>query len=101
VAAARRGALAALRRELIAGFARLEERVSRCSPGDVAFVLTLESVDGGIRIVEAHLVSRGSASDAELACALAALRGEQVAAPSARAGSRWEMPFSVAALDHG
>jgi hypothetical protein len=109
--AARRRALVAFRRELAAGLRGLDDRLGRCSPvapaasgaparsglADTSFTLTVETVDGGVRIADAAIDARGGASEAEVACALSALRGEVIPAPSAAPGSRWETTYAPAA----
>jgi hypothetical protein len=97
----RQRALASVRRELVTWLAELEERVSPCAPGGVELSLTVESEDGGIRVVDARLASGDSTTDVELACARSALRGERLAAPAAAAGSRWELSLSVRARRSG
>jgi hypothetical protein len=101
----RRHALVSFRREIIAGFAELERRVAACEPrgvqprtrgglSEASFLLSVESVAGGVRILEAQPESRGSASDAEVACARAALRGHLIPASSAEPGRQWQLRFS-------
>jgi hypothetical protein len=103
--AARRRALRAFRRELTAGLAALRERVQACpaanggppsgaSPPSASFVLEVETVEGGLRIVDASPEGRGSPGDPRVACARAALRGQLIPAPSAEPGRRWQLPFS-------
>jgi hypothetical protein len=93
------------RRELIAGFAKLEERAAECAHvnaadgrgalADTAFTLALETTAGGIRVVDVALESRGSANDADVACVRATLRGQVVPAPSAEPGKKLMLPFSL------
>jgi hypothetical protein len=94
----RRHALISFRREVIAGLADLQARVARCAPAaglsPTSFMLSVESVEGGVRIVEAQPEPRGSASEAEVTCARAALRGHVIPAPSAEPGRRWQLRFS-------
>jgi hypothetical protein len=105
VAPARRRALGSFRREIIAGFAVLQQQVARCEPsdaaavpggsrwGDASFLLDLEGVAGGMRIVAAQLDSPGEASVAALSCVRTALTGQILRVPSAEPGRRWQMPF--------
>jgi hypothetical protein len=101
----RRHALVSFRREMMAGLAELEARVGRCAPGSAAasdtgsrraasYTLGLETVGGGIRIADVRLEARGSASDADVACATAALRDRVIPAPSAEPGRSWQLRFS-------
>lgn len=86
---------ASFRGELRAGFSALQERVSACSAPGVSFTLSLEAVEGGVRILDATVESRGAVGEAEISCARSALRGQVVPAPSAEPGRRWQLPFSV------
>lgn len=104
----RRHSLASFRREAMRGLAALEGRIARCAskgaaaPLDPAlepasFTLGVETVAGGIRISEVRLESRGAASDAVVACAIAALRGHVIPASSAEPGRSWQLRFSPGA----
>ena len=101
----RRHALISFRREIIAGLADLQARVARCAPAagqtrpaaglsQTSFMLSVESVEGGIRILEAQPESPGAASEGEVACARKALRGHVIPATSAEPGRRWQLRFS-------
>ena len=50
--------------------------------GLAALLVELEAVDGGLRVIDAPVATRGNASDGLLACAQEALRGRVVAVPS-------------------
>jgi hypothetical protein len=91
----RRRELSSFRRELIAGFAALERAVALCAPADASFVLEVETVTGGARIIGAAIDSRGAASDAALACARSRLLGHTISAPSAEPARHLHMRFSV------
>ena len=58
-------------------------------------MLEMETVTRGGRTVEAAVQSRGSASDAAVACARSTLVGYTISAPSAEPGRHLHMPFSV------
>jgi hypothetical protein len=88
-----KGALRLFRRELKVGLAGLEQDVAPCALENASFTLAVETVDGGLRIVDAR-PAPGVARDAGAACARKALLGQVIPAPSARPGRRWEMPFS-------
>lgn len=101
----RRKALVSFRREIIAGLSELQARVARCAPAAgrsrpaeglsrMSFMLSVESVQGGIRILEAQPESPATASEAEMACARKALRGHVIPASSAEPGRRWQLRFS-------
>ena len=64
--------------------------------GDVGVLsLELEPVQDGMRIVDAPVERRGSASEAEIACAQVALRGTTVRVPGATPGPRVAMPYPL------
>jgi hypothetical protein len=93
------------RRELIAGLATLQKQAAKCASGnaaagraalaDTGFTLALETIAGGIRVADVRLESRGTASETDVACVRAALRGEVVPAASAEPGRTLTLPFSV------
>lgn len=97
----RRHALASFRRELAAGMAVLQDRLARCAgaagPGGAgaAVLVALETVHGGIRVLDARAQGPGSASDAEVSCARAAVAGQVLPAPSAEPGRRWQLPLAL------
>ena len=101
----RRHALVTFRREIIAGLSELQARVAQCAPAagqsrpaaglsQTSFMLSVESVEGGIRILEAQPESPGTASEAEVACARKLLRGHVIPASSAEPGRQWQLRFS-------
>ena len=57
-------------------------------------MLSVESIEGGVRIVDAQPEAGGAATEAELACARKALRGQVIPASSAEPGRRWQLRFS-------
>jgi hypothetical protein len=99
--AQRRQALRAFRLELKAGLAALAERVAGCaaaggpeapaSRAGASFTLEVETVEGGVRIVE---VRPDAGGEAEVACGRAALLGAVIPAPSAEPGRRWPIAFA-------
>lgn len=99
-----------VRKALLA--APVEARLARCvdqaggfggpaAPGSISrgkpalLVLDLEALGGEVRIVDAQVREWGAASEATLACARDVLRGQIVAAPTARRGERVWMPFPL------
>ena len=115
ISPARRRALSSLRRELIAGVSDLRRKLAACagseavlpvdsqSPTDrataarseLSLTLAVESVKGGVRVVDARAEPPGSVTEAALQCARAQLKGQVIAAPSAEPGSAWQMPLSL------
>jgi hypothetical protein len=84
------------RLEVQDGLAALQEDVARrCSASDTSFVLEVESVDGGIKILDATLDSQGNASDKAVSCAQKALRGHFIESPSAEPGRHWKLSFAI------
>jgi hypothetical protein len=92
--AATRAPVVSFRREMKAGFAALQRRVARCGAEDAWFTLDVETVAGGVRVVEARVEFPGSAGEAGIACARSILVGETIAAPSAPPGRRWQVSFA-------
>jgi hypothetical protein len=93
--APRRKALRDFRLEMKAGLAELRMRVEACSLAAASLSLDVESVEGGVRVVNAVVESAGGASPADVACAQKALRGHVIPAASVEPGRRWRMPFAV------
>jgi hypothetical protein len=100
--AQRRQALRSFRLELKAGLAALAERVAGCAAAagpeapassrtGASFTLEMETVEGGVRIVDARADGGG---EAEVTCARAALLGAIIPAPSAEPGRRWPIAFA-------
>jgi len=81
------------RRALNIGVADLQNKVEPCSLVDASLTLTLETVRGGIRVADARVDRRGSATDEAVACAVSAVRGYVMRADSAEPGRTWEVPF--------
>jgi hypothetical protein len=94
--ASRRRALFAFRHAMKTQLPALREQLARCAPdlSETAFVLTMEGVEAGARIADARVEERGSASEAEAACAASALRGRVIPSSTGVPASRWEMSFS-------
>jgi hypothetical protein len=105
---AERRSLASFRLELKAGMAELQKHLAHCAgetdrglggaaprrdDGPVSFVLDVETVQGGLRILEARRDAGGS--EAAVECAQTALRGHVIPAPSATPGRHWQMPFAL------
>jgi hypothetical protein len=63
--------------------------------GVPVLVLQLETMNGAVRIVDAPVESRGRASDGQLACVQAKLRGHVVGAPGTRGGDRFRMLYTL------
>jgi hypothetical protein len=57
--------------------------------------LRLEPTSDGLRIVDAPVERQGPASDGELACAQAALRGATIQVPGTKPGPAIEMPYPL------
>lgn len=104
---ARLRALEPLRQEVFPGLADLRTRLRHCDDHGATVLVTLESLEGGVRIVALRLEPRpgGDGADAEeepaadertVHCMRSALVGNVVGAPSARPGRRWEMPLEAA-----
>ncbi|MFY3743623.1 dihydrolipoamide succinyltransferase [Anaeromyxobacter sp. Red801] len=96
--AQRRHALASFRRELAGGMAALRQRAQRCAPpggAGASVLVALETVEGGIRVLDARAQAPGSATEAEVSCARAALAGQVLPAPSAEPGRRWQLPLPL------
>ncbi len=67
-------------------------------PGDAGIgvlTLELEPVKDGMRIVDAPVEKRGSASEKEIACAQLALRGTTIHVPGTKPGPRIAMPYPL------
>jgi hypothetical protein len=101
----RRDALDPLRREVFAGLAELRWRIAHCDVSGAGVLVTLESLEGGVRIAavrlealtpdgdpRAHTEATWVNEDA-LRCARSALERNVIGAPCAAPGRRWEMPF--------
>jgi hypothetical protein len=91
----RRESLGTFRRSLMSGLSALQSQTLRCGRSDASFRLTLETAEDAIRIVEATVVSPGGSTPAAIACVESALTGQRIAAPGARPGRRWALPFSA------
>jgi hypothetical protein len=107
---ARLRALEPLRREVFTGITEHHWRVRHCGVTGATIYVTVESLDGAVRIVDARVEGTPSAepgSEREDAradpaaedCVRSALVRNVIGAPSAKPGRRWEMPFVPGALD--
>lgn len=108
---ARLRALEPLRRETIAGLGELKGRVAHCDVRDGTVLVTLETLDRSVRIVDVRIEplppgddprARPEPADAggdATHCVRSALVRNVFAAPSARAGRRWEMPLAAGAAE--
>jgi hypothetical protein len=96
--------LAPLRNEVEAGLADLSPRVAHCGAFSDGLVLTLEALHGVVRIARVDAGTHPEAPDAEagagrapdedqVRCVRSALEGNSLAAPSAKPGRRWDMPW--------
>ena len=87
------------------GSADLDGRVEACSLRDANLFLTLETLEGRVRVLEVRVMSAGAgtgaAGDAEpvarddgaARCVRGALERTIISAPSARPGRQWEMAW--------
>ncbi|GAO02881.1 hypothetical protein PSR1_01758 [Anaeromyxobacter sp. PSR-1] len=78
--------------------AALRQRAQRCAPpggAGASVLVALETVEGGIRVLDARAQAPGSATEAEVSCARAALAGQVLPAPSAEPGRRWQLPLPL------
>jgi hypothetical protein len=82
------------RGEIAAGLAALQKSVAPCGASDLTFTLDLETIDGGIRVLEASIASGAPPEDRRASCASAAVRGQVIPAPNALPGQHWQIPFS-------
>lgn len=84
----------AFRREIASGLAALQQRVAPCDASDLTFTLELETVAGGIRVLDASVASGTAPEDKRASCATAAVRDHVIAAPNALPGQHWQITFS-------
>jgi hypothetical protein len=63
--------------------------------GTTILMLEIETSQGQVRIVDAPVETRGSASDGLIACAQRVLRGHTVVAPTAVLGSRHRLMYTL------
>jgi hypothetical protein len=63
--------------------------------GATTLMLQVEGSAGELRIVDAPVEMRGSASDGLIACAQRVLRGRVIPSGAARAGTRFRIPFPL------
>ena len=96
-----------LRRDTQAGLEALADEVRACRLPDAAITLTLETLEGRVRVAAVSLRPAGaSAADVTgvtpapldengVRCVTSALQGRTFDARSARPGRRWEMPWKA------
>ncbi len=101
----RAAALEPLRQEVFAGLASLEPRIDGCQLRDAELLLTLETMDGGVRVVEVQVAAAGPSTaeatgiaptpldDHAVRCVRRNLEQASFKAPSAVAGRRWELAW--------
>jgi hypothetical protein len=100
--------LEAVSSELIAGMSDLRLQLALCGgnqgrASDAAvsgfsgteLTLSLQTTEGAVRIVDAHVSARGEASAAQVECVRSLLTGQTVLAPGVHAGHELEMPFAL------
>jgi hypothetical protein len=104
-------ALEPLREQVSAGLSGLAPRIEHCGVLPGGLVITLETLDGAVRIAAAELGSVTEAPGAEteaqvlgrdedaIRCIRGLIDGSVIAAPAARPGRRWEMPWWPGAPD--
>ena len=63
--------------------------------GAATLMLQIEAREGVLRIVDAPVEMRGTASDGLIACVQQALRGQVIPAAAARPGTRYRIPYPV------
>jgi hypothetical protein len=63
--------------------------------GTATLMLQIEAREGVLRIVDAPVEMRGTASDGLIACVQQALRGQEIPAAAARPGTRYRIPYPI------
>ncbi|HYG70435.1 MAG TPA: hypothetical protein VD838_22350, partial [Anaeromyxobacteraceae bacterium] len=96
-----------LQRDVFRGLRELEGRIAHCPLDGAALFVTLESLEGTVRIAETRLEPvdgdpasepAGSSVDEDAArCVRSAVEGVVFGAPNAKPGRRWEMPWAPGA----
>jgi hypothetical protein len=98
-------ALEPLGREVFAGLRDLDGRVEACRLRDASLRLTLETLDGQVRVLRVRVVPLGAATEeatgvaplpldeGAASCVRGALERTILSAPSARPGRQWEMAW--------
>jgi hypothetical protein len=98
-----------LRRAIQAGLEEAAEGVRACRLPEAAITLTLETLEGRIRVAAVAVQPAGAATaeatgvaptpldETGVRCVTSALEGRTFDAPGARPGRRWEMPWTPGA----
>ena len=63
--------------------------------GTATLMLQIEAREGVLRIVDAPVEMRGTASDGLIACVQQALRGQEIPAAAAQPGTRYRIPYPL------
>jgi hypothetical protein len=104
-------ALEPLREQVSAGLSNLAPRIEHCGVLPGGLVVTLETLDGAVRIAgtEPGPVAEAPGAETEaqvlagdedaVRCIRGLVDGSVIAAPAARPGRRWEMPWWPGAPD--
>jgi hypothetical protein len=102
-------ALEPLRREVYAGLADLDGRVEACRLRNANLLLTLETLDQRVRVVQVRVEQAGAGAeeasgatpvaldDSAARCVRGALERTIISAPSAKPGRQWEMAWGPGA----
>jgi len=98
-------ALEPLGREVFAGLRDLDGRIEACQLRNASLRLTLETLEGQVRVLRVRVVPLGAETEGATgvaplpldegaaSCVRGALERTIVSAPSARPGRQWEMPW--------
>ena len=74
----------------------VQDEVVADDNGSTTLMLQIEGNQGSVRIVDAPLEMRGTASNGLIACVQQVLRGHVIQAAAARPGTRYRIPFPLA-----
>ena len=74
---------------------QVKDEVVADDNGTATLMLQVEGLEGSVRIVDAPVEMRGTASDGLIACVQQALRGHVIPAAAARPGTRYRIPFPL------
>jgi hypothetical protein len=100
---------ASMRREVVTGLRNLDPRVLACGLSSRRMMVTLESQDGHVRVLHATVpqpdtgdLPEGAglppARPGAMECAVRAVEGAVLDAPSAKPGRQWEMEYAPGEL---